>query len=127
MSEEKMNWFDRRMHIRHKAKQGAYIMTLPDYTTMGSIVDINKDGLTFTYKNGSNPNLTKNKHIELAIILSAYDFHLDKIQAVVISDHQITENQADSYFQTRRCGIQFRNLTYMQQDKLDYFILHHTI
>ena len=70
-------------------------------------------------------NETQNKgYAEIDIFLSGDSFYLPRIPSKIIYDTKIVEKFQK--VETRRCGVQFRNLTKEQAAKLDFLLKNHT-
>jgi len=94
----------------------------PRSSIMGSIVDISLDGLSFRYI-ASPKASNRSSHIE--ILLTDGSFYLNKVPVKTISDFEI-DSETSFGFETRRCSVQFGDLTDNQKSDLRYFIQTHT-
>jgi len=92
---------------------------------LGKIKDISRGGLAFEYiahegqKRGSS---------EIDILITGDRFYLPKIPSKKIYDIKIGEENEISIdrLETRRCGLQFGELTEEQAAQLDFFLKNHT-
>ncbi|MDY6988292.1 MAG: PilZ domain-containing protein [Thermodesulfobacteriota bacterium] len=117
---------ERRRHARFNVRGiRAYAMVRrhwPPSPIMGNIVDIGMGGLSFHYV-GTEKQSSRSSHLD--ILLSNSGFYLHKVPVKTISD--VESDPASGVGPgTRRCGIQFGNLTEEQKSHLRYFIQAHT-
>ncbi len=122
MSEEK------RKHRRYKGKEGAFAAFLrPDeLINLGQIVDISLGGLCVRYLATKDVNIGCSG---IKIFGSNGRFiHVDRVQCKIIYDTEIPEGSWEQ-LSTRRCGVQFENLSVrhmsMLQDFIDNFTYDH--
>jgi hypothetical protein len=88
---------------------------------MGKVKDISMGGMAYEYI----LNETKNKgYAEIDIFLSGDSLYLPKILSKIIYDTKIVAKFQQ--FETRLCGVQFRNLTKEQTANLDILLNKHT-
>ena len=113
---------ERRKHKRFQVLSGTFVALLPDYVKLGQIIDISMGGLAFRYMAGREPS----RGLYLDMFSSDKTFYLGKIPFETISDFE-TQDVPFSSLATRRCGVQFGELTHIQTSQLEYFIQNHTI
>ncbi|MDY6838241.1 MAG: PilZ domain-containing protein [Thermodesulfobacteriota bacterium] len=119
-------WLERRQHARFNVIGiRAYAMVRrhwPPSPVMGDIIDIGMGGLSFHYM-GAEKQSSRSSYLD--VLLSNSEFCLHKVPVRAISD-VVSDPATGVSLGTRRCGIQFRNLTEEQQSHLRYFIQSHT-
>ena len=115
---------ERRKHKRFKVQDGTFAVLTPHFYNWGQIIDISKGGLAFRYTgNELPPNVSSNLGISLANI----GFYLGRVPFKAISDFEIDNEVAYSFTTTRRCGVEFGELTLNQISQLEYFMGNHSI
>ena len=68
---------------------------------------------------------TKNTgYVDIDIFLSSHSFYLPRIPSKIIYDTKIVEKFQN--VETRRCGVQFRDLTEEQAANLELLLKNHT-
>jgi hypothetical protein len=88
---------------------------------LGKVKDISRGGMALEYVlietqyGGSS---------EIDIFLSGDSFYLPRIPSKIIYDIKIVEKFRS--LETRRCGVQFGDLTEEQAANLDFFLKNHT-
>ena len=115
---------ERRKHKRFQVQDGAFAVLMPHFYNWGQIIDISRGGLAFRY---TNNELTPNVSSNLGISLANVGFYLGKVPFKAISDFEIANEVPYSFRTTRRCGVEFGDLTLNQISQLEYFIRNHTI
>jgi hypothetical protein len=122
---------ERRKHKRSKVHNDTFVVLRPDDSKVGSVIDDSKvgslidittNGLTFRYVGREEP---LSELAELGIYFPDNDFYLFKVPCKIISDLRLYKNHP-SPITTRRCGVQFRELTHSQVSQLQHFILNYT-
>ncbi len=115
---------ERRKHKRFQVQDGTFAVLTPHFDNWGQIIDISRGGLAFRYTgNELPPDVSSNLGISLANI----GFYLGRVPFKAISDFEIANEVAYSFTTTRRCGVEFGELTLNQISQLEYFIGNHTI
>jgi len=117
---------ERRQHARFNVNGiRAYAMVRrhwPPAPIMGDIVDICMGGLSFHYI-GTEKQSSRSSYLD--ILLGNSGFFLHKVPVKTISDVE-SDPATGVGTGTRRCGIQFGDLTEEQKFHLRYFIQAHT-
>ncbi len=116
---------ERREHNRFRAENGAtavFRRPWPRSFTLGQIIDVSMGGLAFRYI--ADRVRSRGSH-ELEIVWGDCSSRLDNIPFKTISDCEM-HSKASLNFATRRCGMQFMDLTDKQKSDLRYFIQNHT-
>ncbi len=114
---------DNRKHKRYKGKEGAFAAFLrPDeFINLGQVIDISLGGLCIRYLSTSQ---TPAGCSGVKIFGSNGRFiHVDKVQCRIVYDREIPEGSWEQ-LSTRRCGVQFENLTVRHKSMLQDFIDH---
>jgi len=115
---------ERRKHKRFKVQDGAFAVLTPHFYNWGQIIDISRAGLAFRYTGNELP---PNVSCDLGISLADIGFYLGRVPFRAISDFEIGNEVAYSFTTTRRCGVEFGELTLNQISQLEYFICNNTI
>ena len=96
------------------------------YTRVGKIKNISLGGLSFEYITGENSNQNSSS---VDIFLIGNIFHLHNVPCKTIYDISIhipyVNNQFIKILTTRRCGLQFEQLTDENNTKLILFLENH--
>ena len=115
---------EQRKYRRFEAPYGA-VAALRHKTRskIGLITDISQGGLAFSYI-GNNIYYTKppRKKLELDILLGEKNFYLDKVACRIVLDHIQPGEKSAGIFSTKKCRIQFIELTSFQKTQVDFFI-----
>jgi hypothetical protein len=114
--------FERRRHKRFQVTTGscAYCRSCPD--KVGQIIDVSRRGLTLSYVTHKDQ---LSSPLELDIVLPNGSVYLNKLPCRTISDFN-TDDGTSIKFGTRRCGVEFGDLTDDQKFALNHFIQHYT-
>lgn len=118
----KEEWFERRRHKRFQVTTGscAYCRSYPG--KVGQIIDVSRRGLALSYVTNKDQPFSP---LELDIVLPDGSVYLNKLPCRTISDFD-TDDGTTIKFATRRCGVEFGNLTDDQKFALNHFIQHYT-
>jgi len=115
MSEEK------RKFKRFKGKEGAFaaFMRPNELINMGQIQDISMGGLCVRYLSTH----TNHEGCSAIKIFGSNDrfIHLDRVQCRIVYDHEIPEGSWEQ-ISTRRCGVEFENLSLKHLSTLKEFL-----
>lgn len=114
---------ERREHKRYQVHNGTYVALGPPYGKVGPMIDISLGGLSFEY--ADRREQTDESHIN--IFLTEANFYLEKVPIKTILDFEVANTLAPSAAATRRCGLQFEDLTPDQASKIDFFIQNYHI
>ncbi|MBW2172757.1 MAG: hypothetical protein JRF69_12445 [Deltaproteobacteria bacterium] len=99
----------------------AYVGVGPHFGRVGPLIDITMDGLTFCYK----ARKKQPDGLSLDIFLTDRDFYLSYVPFRTVSDTKIPQSLSEST-STRKCTVQFGNLTPTQMSGLQDLIQSHT-
>jgi PilZ domain len=114
---------EKRKHKRFKGKEGAFAAFLRpnELVNLGNVVDISMGGLCVRYLS------TADAGIEVAGIKifgsNGRFIHVDRVECKVVYDVEIPEVSWEQ-LSTRRCGVQFENLSVRHMTRLQDFIEH---
>jgi hypothetical protein len=114
---------ERRRHKRFRIRNGAFVILDPSDTGAGRLIDISVNGLTFDYVASQEPPI---EETELQISLTYSGFRLYGVPCKAIWN-LVTYEIPTTSLHTRRCGVQFGDLTPQQASQLEYFIQNHAI
>ena len=89
---------------------------------MGQIIDLSRRGLALSYVTKEDQ---LSSPLELDIVLPNGSVYLNKLPCRTISDFN-TDDGTSIKFGTRRCGVEFGDLTDDQEFALNHFIQHYT-
>jgi hypothetical protein len=120
-----MNLLEQRKFQRLNLQGKAFAALQPDYTKVGRIIDISREGFSFRYLLGrSDEHLqSKNSNVELYSLFTIDQFILNHVPAIIISDSKINDREIS----IRRRSLEFIDLSSKQASQLDYFIALNTI
>lgn len=109
---------ERREKPRYEANPQTFVVLRPHFTTVGKLIDISARGLAFNYiaLDGEKEGAT-----HLDVFRSDHDFSLSRVQCKIIYE---TKEKEAFYFESRRCGVQFGELTYEQAAQLEDYLKH---
>jgi len=109
---------ERREKPRYESHPQTFVVLRPHFTTVGKLIDISARGLAFNYiaLDGEKEGAT-----HLDVFRSDHDFSLSRVQCMII--YETKENEA-FYFESRRCGVQFGELTFEQAEQLEDYLKH---
>ncbi len=115
---------EKRRFKRFKGKEGAFAAFIRpnEFIDMGQIQDISMGGLCVRYLSTKEDNQGCS-HIK---IFGSNDrfIHLDKVQCRIVYDDEVPEGSWEQ-ISTRRCGVEFENMSVKHlsilQDFIDYF------
>jgi hypothetical protein len=117
---------EQRKHKRFKVLEGAFAALRspwPHSTRLGQIIDISMGGLAFGYIDIGGETGGPS---ELDIVLSVKNFYLYKVPFKEVSDFQMNKEVPFTFFVTRRCSVQFGELTQDQKHQIAYFVENYT-
>ncbi len=116
---------ERTKLTRFFAQDTAFAVLRPDFTKIGKIKGISRDGLAFEYiaYEGQQKDAS-----EMDIFLSEEGgLHLFQIPCKIIHDFKVDDFPTSTQgAEIRRCGVQFGELTQEQAAQLDFFLKNHT-
>ncbi len=113
---------ENRKYTRFETQDNAYAAPRGQRTKVGKIVDISLNGLAFRYLAEEK---STEAHEKVDIFLSENGFHLPDVSCTVLYDVKETTD-GPSEISHYRCGLMYDPLEAASQDKLAYFVDHHT-
>src|SRR5208337_4445613 len=114
---------EKRKVKRFKGKEGAFAAFIRpnDLMNMGQVLDISMGGLCVQYMSTNEDNKGRS---EIKIFGRNDRFiHLDKVQCRIVYDREVPEGSWEQ-ITTRRCGVEFENLSVKHLSMLQEFIDH---
>ena len=113
---------DRRRHARYEVKEGLLASPVAGKRSYWKMLDISLGGMSFRYiPTGNLSGFSK-----IDIVTQDLDFALEAIHFKVICDSELPDCSA-SFFELRRCGVQFGLLTNLQEYLLAELIRRYTV
>lgn len=116
------NFDERRKFKRFQVKEPVFVLLGPDFTEIGQVIDISRDGLSFRYINGGKP---QKDSFEIDIMFGEAGFYLERLSLVPVSDCAEKQGFSLRPLMRRRC-VQFGDLVPNQISQLEYFIRNFT-
>ena len=120
---------EKRKFKRFKGKEGAFAAFIKpnELVNMGQIQDISLGGLCVRYL---ATNESQGGHSAIKIFGTNDRFiHVDRVQCRIVYDHEVPEGSWEQ-ISTRRCGVEFENLTdkhvSLLQEFMDSFSIDET-
>jgi c-di-GMP-binding flagellar brake protein YcgR len=126
--EEMRMAFERRKYTRYLVRADAYAAFGSNFTKMGNTKDVSIGGLAFDYiKNSEDQG---KEPFKVSIFLTKNEFFVWCLPCRLIYDfswNSFDDNQeSNSFYVHRRCGLQFTDISEDQRQSLEYFCIHHT-
>ena len=118
-----------RKHERFKPKSLVFVVFGPEFSRIGSIINISRAGLEFHYLcPADNEGPTAETFQIIDIIASGNSFYLSKIPCTLVHDAKINSHQLTFMHDlvNRRCGLKFDPLTEQQEKQINLFLDKHT-
>ena len=115
---------ERRKYKRFQVQDDAVAVLRPFVDMRGPIIDISRGGLAFRYITAKS---SQDRSSKLDIMLPDLSFCLGSLPIKKICDFEVTSKLVFGNTKTRRCSVQFRNLTNEQMSQLDHFIENHSV
>ena len=114
---------EKRKYKRFKGKEGACVAFIRpnELMNMGQIQDISMVGLSVRYVSTNEDN--KGCSVIKIFGDNSRFIHLDKVQCRIIYDREVPEGIWEQ-ISTRRCGVEFENLSVKHLSLLQDFIDH---
>lgn len=107
---------ERREKPRHEPHGQTFVVLRPNFATVGELIDISTKGLAFNYI-AADADETGATHLD--VFRSDHEFFLSRVQCKII--YETKDNEA-LYFESRRCGVQFGELTSEQAARLEEYV-----
>ena len=100
---------DRRTSQRFLVKESVFLTFRPTFNKLGSLKDISKSGVSFEYI--AYESMDTPHSVEIDIFSKSMDIHLSKVPCKVVYDVKVGESFTMNQVETRRCGLQFEQLS----------------
>jgi len=114
---------DIRKHYRYRVKDHVYAnLRSESGEEVGQLLDISKGGLSLQFLATDKEPAT---YTDLGI-LASMDLATERIPFRTVSVEEVSNNIPLSVTRLRRYSLEFKNLTPVQRDKLDFFIENYT-
>ncbi|MFZ5572606.1 MAG: PilZ domain-containing protein [Thermodesulfobacteriota bacterium] len=117
---------ERRKYKRYRMQNGVFAVLGPQSSRMGQIIDISNGGVAFYHK---DTHAKPEQNDELSILMdnnqATVSYGPLKFQANIVWETPIDTSRHSGI--TRRCGLEFKELTYYQRAWLVECIKNHTV
>ncbi len=113
---------NKRKHTRYRAQQGALVSPVSNERNYWKMVDIGLGGMSFRYI----PPQHLKQFSQIDIVTQSMDFELEGIPYRVVSDTDFSPSFS-SFFELRRCSVEFGPLSHRQEALLAEFIKKYTL
>jgi len=113
-----------RQHRRFTVHNGGFAALCNEFTALGQIIDISRDGLSFRYVASQ---ARTNGWAELSILMTDGSFSIEKVPFKTVWDSAMPREFSFGAITLRHCGVQFGDLTHRQKVDLEYFIRSYTL
>lgn len=125
ISGERRTRKDKRANSRFRVKDLTFVkLQSESKVDIGQLLDISKQGLALRcFVDEEKPR----EYSSLGIFLSGGEFIVDDVPFRTVSDIELNNNPQFSTIILRRYGLQFKDLTPEQVEKLDKFLLNHAL
>ena len=109
INQSEISGHERRRSERLQVNSEVFITFRPDFDKIGKVMDINKEGIGFEYV--SFDKVDKLEDVEVDVFSKSNNLYISRIPCKVVYDIS-----KDSFFilnnaETRRCGLQFGELS----------------
>ncbi len=118
-----MTQLDRRTNKRFTPDENAYAVLVSDSSTLGEIIDVSDNGLSFKYLQFDETIPSPER---LGILVAGHNFMIHNIPFDIVSEKTIAGNYIFSTSTMKRCCIKFGKMDDTTQTMLNYFINKHT-
>jgi len=118
---DKKMFEEKRKFKRFKGKEGAFAAFIKpnELVNMGQIQDISMGGLCVRYL-ATNESDSKRSAIKIFGTNDRF-IHVDRVQCRIVYDHEVPEGSWEQ-ISTRRCGVEFENLSAKHMSLIQEFI-----
>lgn len=111
---------DRRRFHRFGMKNAVFITFRPEFDMIGKLTDISAGGLAFEYN--AFEDRESSERVEIALFSHPKDYSLPRAVCRVVYDREVEGCFNFKGFQTRRCGLEFCDLTPEQMLQIDMLL-----
>ena len=113
-----------RQHRRFTVHNGGFAALCNEFTALGQIIDISRDGLSFRYVASKARTY---ESAELRILMTDGSFCFEKVPFKTVWDSAMPREFSFGSISLRHCGVQFGDLTHRQKADLEHFIQSYTL
>ena len=114
---------ERRKTVRFLPQIETYVALRPDFTKLGRVVDISREGLAFHY---IGPKTESRGPRQLDLFTGNNGFYIPTLRCKIIYDIPLPEKSASAPpLERRRCGLEFGEATEAQTAQLDLYFANH--
>lgn len=125
MHPDRRSGVQNRKYQRYRAEYLTFVkLTSGSKVDIGQLMDISRRGLALRYFVSEKRS---RQYTELGIFLSGGSLILDQIPFRTVSDTELANEFPYSTIIFRRYAVQFDKLTADKKQKLEHFLLHHTL
>jgi hypothetical protein len=118
---------ERRRNARLNPKELTFVAVRPEFSQSGELLDISRGGLCFQYLRKLNPGGDMKTPLKIDIFIINNGYYLPKIPCTLVYD---VETDKEALFpmslESRRCGLQFGNLSHEQTSQVELYLTKHT-
>ena len=111
---------EKRKCKRYKIKSDVYITFRPHFHLMGKMKDVSRGGLGFEYTRIDDHPVQEK--VEVDIFSASNGLHMARIPCRVAYDVKVGSYPSFESLETRRCGLQFSELSMQQIGAISNFI-----
>jgi hypothetical protein len=108
---------NRRQFQRYAVTDSVFLAFRPRFDRLGMLKDISKGGVAFDYTVSDTPQPLENSNIEVEVF-SHKTFRLSRIPCRIVYDTRVKAGLSMVGFETRRCGLEFGQLSELQAAQL---------
>lgn len=114
---------NQRKHTRLLPQENTFAAIGREFTKVGKVKDISIGGLAIEYIVGEDEN---HRPSQVDIFMSGQVFHLNSLPCKLVYDMEVhvphVNNQYVKLLTTKRCGVQFEELSDHDQAQLEIFL-----
>lgn len=107
---------EKRQHPRYPVPDESAVLVYPSVTLSDDLIDVSMGGVAFSYREPEP--LEPGQRLLINIIRGGIS--IEDLPAIVTSDHEFAESREGD--PVRRCGVQFKELSAEQKEKLSTLI-----
>ncbi|MCE5333802.1 MAG: PilZ domain-containing protein [Desulfobacteraceae bacterium] len=101
---------ERRIHKRFQMQEGVFLVFLPDFDVLGQVKNVSNGGVCFEYLGFASQN--KFNDICIDIFTRQVRLQLKRLPCRIVFDIRVPD--LPTFSRSRRCGLQFLELTQKQ-------------
>ena len=115
---------ERRKENRFHIEDGAYAILNQDVSLLGNIIDISKNGISFSYLGSEK---ISDREMDIDLFMYHHNYYLDRIPARLVSNFRINNISLFSFVTLMRCCLEFREMPEDKRAEVDHFISNYTV